>query len=116
MQPLHHIPAGGLQVAYHETGRFDGPAVVLVHGFPYDIHAYAEVVPRLAAQGCRVIVPTISLDGADDGLFAPHGAARQAHHFSELRTHRIVPGAGHNLPQEAPAAFDDAVLALVRTS
>jgi pimeloyl-ACP methyl ester carboxylesterase len=298
MHPLHHIPAGVLTVAYHEAGPIDGPAVVLMHGFPYDIHAYAEVAPRLASQGCRVIVPylrgfgatrflssqtprsgeqaalgadllalldalnlpravlagydwggrsacvvaarwpercaglvtlnsyniqhiavatqpeepaqehrlwyqyyfhgergragltehrralcrllwqqwsptwafddatfersaaaydnpdfvevaihsyrhryglvdgdpayaeieralalqplisvpTISLDGADDGLFEPNQAAHHAHHFAGPRTHRIVPGAGHNLPQEAPAAFADAVLALVRTS
>ena len=298
LHPLHHIPAGVLNIAYHPAGPVDGPPVVLLHGFPYDIHAYAEVAPRLAAQGCRVIVPylrgfgatrflsgdtprsgeqaalgadllalldaldlpravlagydwggrsacvvaavwpercaglvtmnsyniqhiaqamqpevpaqehrlwyqyyfhgergraglakdrralcrllwqqwspswvfddatfehsaaaydnpdfvevaihsyrhryglvagdpayaeidcglgwqpaitvpTISLDGADDGLFAPNHADAHAHHFSGPRTHRIVPGAGHNLPQEAPAAFADAVLALVRTA
>ncbi len=298
MHPLHHIPAGVLNVAYHPAGPADGPPVVLLHGFPYDIHAYAEVAPRLAAQGCRVIVPslrgfggtrflsddtprsgeqaalgadllalldaldlpravlagcdwggrsacvvaalwpercaglvtmnsyniqhiaqamqpeapaqehrlwyqyyfhsergraglaqhrralcrllwqqwsprwtfddatfersaaahdnpdfvdvaihsyrhryglvagdpayaeieralalqppitvpTISLDGADDGLFAPNQAAHHAPHFSGPRTHRIVPGAGHNLPQEAPAAFADAVMALVRAA
>jgi pimeloyl-ACP methyl ester carboxylesterase len=44
-------------VAYHEAGPEQGPPVLLMHGFPYDIHAYAEVAPRLAAHGCRVIVP-----------------------------------------------------------
>ena len=294
--PLHHLPAGVLNVAYHPAGPADGPPVVLLHGFPYDIDAYAEVAPRLAAQGCRVVVPslrgfgqtrflsdatprsgeqaalgadllalldaldlpravlagydwggraacvvaalwpercaglvtlnsyniqhiaqamrpetpaqehrlwyqyyfhsergraglaqdrralcrllwqqwsptwafddatfersaaaldnpdfvdvaihsyrhryglvagdpayaeierhlaqqppivvpTISFDGADDGLFAPSDAAHQARHFSGPRRHRIVPGAGHNLPQEAPAVFADAVLELVR--
>lgn len=293
---LHHLPAGVLNVAYHPAGPADGPPVVLLHGFPYDIDTYAEVAPRLAAQGCRVVVPslrgfgqtrflsdatprsgeqaalgadllalldalnlpravlagydwggraacvvaalwpercaglvtlnsyniqhiaqamrpetpaqehrlwyqyyfhsergraglaqdrralcrllwqqwsptwafddatfersaaaldnpdfvdvaihsyrhryglvagdpayaeierhlaqqppivvpTISFDGADDGLFAPSDAAHQARHFSGPRRHRIVPGAGHNLPQEAPAVFADAVLELVR--
>jgi pimeloyl-ACP methyl ester carboxylesterase len=46
-----------LNIAYHEAGPAEGPPVLLMHGFPYDIHAYAEVVPALAAQGCRVIVP-----------------------------------------------------------
>ncbi|MCO5121682.1 MAG: alpha/beta hydrolase [Burkholderiaceae bacterium] len=57
LQPLHAIDAGVLRVSYFTTGPADGPPVVLLHGFPYDIHAYAEVAPILAAAGCRVIVP-----------------------------------------------------------
>lgn len=57
MQALRTLPAGVLDVAFHEAGPADGPAVVLLHGFPYDIHAYAEVLPPLTARGCRVIVP-----------------------------------------------------------
>ena len=57
MQPLQHTHAGALNIAYFESGPADGPPVFLMHGFPYDIHAYAEVAPLLAAQGCRVIVP-----------------------------------------------------------
>jgi pimeloyl-ACP methyl ester carboxylesterase len=57
MQPLRSIPAGVLDVSYFEAGPADGPPVLLMHGFPYDIHTYAEVAPLLAAQGCRVIVP-----------------------------------------------------------
>jgi pimeloyl-ACP methyl ester carboxylesterase len=56
-QPLRHITAGVLEVALFESGPVDGPPVLLMHGFPYDIHAYAEVAPLLAAQGCRVYVP-----------------------------------------------------------
>src|SRR4030095_15758301 len=52
-----HIEAGVLDVAYHEAGPAHGTPVLLMHGFPYDIHAYAEVAPLLAAQGCRAIVP-----------------------------------------------------------
>lgn len=57
MTPIRTVQAGVLKVAYFETGPVDGPSVLLMHGFPYDIHAYAEVAPLLAAQGCRVIVP-----------------------------------------------------------
>lgn len=54
---LHHINAGVLDVAYDEAGPSDGRAVILLHGFPYDIHAYDDVTPRLTAAGCRVITP-----------------------------------------------------------
>ena len=57
MEAPHRIRAGVLEVACHQAGPADGPPVVLMHGFPYDIHAYAEVVPLLAGQGCRVVVP-----------------------------------------------------------
>ncbi|HSV45889.1 MAG TPA: alpha/beta hydrolase [Ramlibacter sp.] len=57
MLPLRQVTAGVLSVAVHETGQADGPPVFLMHGFPYDIHTYAQVAPLLAAQGCRVIVP-----------------------------------------------------------
>jgi pimeloyl-ACP methyl ester carboxylesterase len=51
------IQAGALQVAYEASGAADGWPVLLLHGFPYDVHAYDEVAPRLAAAGARVIVP-----------------------------------------------------------
>ncbi len=57
LEPLHHVDAGVLTIAYHEAGPMGGPAVMLLHGFPYDIHSYVDVAPMLAAQGCRVIVP-----------------------------------------------------------
>jgi pimeloyl-ACP methyl ester carboxylesterase len=57
MQTLKRINAGVLAIAYAESGPHDGPPVFLMHGFPYDVHAYAEVAPILAAAGCRVIVP-----------------------------------------------------------
>jgi pimeloyl-ACP methyl ester carboxylesterase len=57
LEPLRHIDAGVLDVAYYEAGPVDGPAVMLLHGFPYDIHSYVDVAPLLAAQGCRAIVP-----------------------------------------------------------
>ena len=55
--PVAQIEAGVLDVGYVDVGPRDGPAVLLLHGWPYDIHAYAEVAPILVANGCRVIVP-----------------------------------------------------------
>ena len=57
LEPLRTIDAGALNIAYYEAGPADGPAVMLMHGFPYDIHAYVDVAPQLAAAGCRVVVP-----------------------------------------------------------
>lgn len=57
LEPLKTIDAGVLNVAYYEAGPADGAVVMLLHGFPYDIHSYVDVAPQLAAQGCRVIVP-----------------------------------------------------------
>jgi pimeloyl-ACP methyl ester carboxylesterase len=70
LQPLRTVDAGVLSVAYHEAGPVDGPAVVLLHGFPYDIHAYAQVVPPLVQAGCRVIVPYLRGYGATRFLHA----------------------------------------------
>jgi pimeloyl-ACP methyl ester carboxylesterase len=55
--PLKQVDAGVLNVGYVEAGPADGPAVILLHGWPYDIHTYAEAAPLLAARGYRVIVP-----------------------------------------------------------
>jgi pimeloyl-ACP methyl ester carboxylesterase len=55
--PVKQIEAGLLNVGYVEAGAANGRAVMLLHGWPYDIHSYVEVAPLLAAQGYRVIVP-----------------------------------------------------------
>jgi pimeloyl-ACP methyl ester carboxylesterase len=55
--PLKQIDAGVLNVGYAEAGAADGQAVVLLHGWPYDIHSYIDVAPLLASAGYRVIVP-----------------------------------------------------------
>ena len=55
--PLKQIDAGLLNVGYVDAGPVDGPAVVLLHGWPYDMHSYADVAPLLSARGYRVIVP-----------------------------------------------------------
>jgi pimeloyl-ACP methyl ester carboxylesterase len=55
--PVQQVQAGVLDVGYVDAGPRDGPAVLLLHGWPYDIHSFQEVTPRLAAAGHRVIVP-----------------------------------------------------------
>ena len=55
--PVKQIQAGLLNVGYVETGPMNGTPVVLLHGWPYDIHAFVDVAPLLASKGYRVIVP-----------------------------------------------------------
>jgi pimeloyl-ACP methyl ester carboxylesterase len=55
--PVHQIDAGVLNVGYVDTGPANGQPVVLLHGWPYDIHSYADAAPALGAAGYRVIVP-----------------------------------------------------------
>ncbi len=55
--PLKTIDAGLVRVGYAELGPANGPVVILLHGWPYDIHSYADVAPLLADAGYRVIVP-----------------------------------------------------------
>jgi pimeloyl-ACP methyl ester carboxylesterase len=55
--PLKQIDAGLLNVGYAEAGPANGPAVVLLHGWPYDIHSFVDVAPLLATAGYRVIIP-----------------------------------------------------------
>lgn len=57
MGPIRQINTGTLSTGYFETGPATGPVVILLHGWPYDIHSFAEVAPLLAARGYRVIVP-----------------------------------------------------------
>jgi pimeloyl-ACP methyl ester carboxylesterase len=101
---------------------FDNPDFVdvVIHSYRqrYGLEAgdpaYASIQDRLAAQPV-ITVPTITFDGTDDGVRPPAPAAAHAHRFS-AREHRIVTGVGHNMPQEAPRVFADAVLELVRTA
>ncbi|MDI4235853.1 alpha/beta hydrolase [Bradyrhizobium sp. Arg237L] len=55
--PLKQIDAGLLNVSYAEAGPADGPVVILLHGWPYDIYSYVDVAPHLASAGYRVIIP-----------------------------------------------------------
>lgn len=75
--------------------------------------AYEETERLLAAQPA-IPVPAITLDGLDDGVMEIGGTARHASRFTGQHEHRQVPGAGHNLPQEAPEAFAEAVMTVRR--
>jgi pimeloyl-ACP methyl ester carboxylesterase len=55
--PLVQTDAGELNIGYADVGPADGPVVLLLHGWPYDIHSFAEVAPMLADAGYRVVVP-----------------------------------------------------------
>ncbi len=57
--PLKQIDAGLLNVGYAEAGPADGPPVILLHGWPYDIYSFVDVAPLLASAGCRVIIPYV---------------------------------------------------------
>ncbi len=71
---LKQIDAGVLSVGYAEAGPPNGPPVILLHGWPYDIHTYVDVAPLLVAKGYRVIVP--SLRGYGSTRFLSAGAVR----------------------------------------
>jgi pimeloyl-ACP methyl ester carboxylesterase len=57
--PLKQVDAGLLNIGYAEAGPADGPPVILLHGWPYDIYSFVDVAPLLASAGCRVIVPYV---------------------------------------------------------
>ncbi len=76
--------------------------------------AYLDIEHRLAAQPA-ITVPTITFDGADDGVRPPAPASQHGHLFTGPRSHRVVPSVGHNMPQEVPQVFADAVMELVKT-
>jgi hypothetical protein len=67
---LKQIDAGVLNVGYAEVGSPGGPAVVLLHGWPYDIYSFVDVAPLLAAKGYRVLVPYLRGYGATRFLSA----------------------------------------------
>jgi pimeloyl-ACP methyl ester carboxylesterase len=75
-ESLRQIDAGVLSIGYAEAGPADGPAVVLLHGWPYDIHAFVDVAPILASAGYRVIVP--HLRGYGTTRFLSNDAFRNA--------------------------------------
>jgi pimeloyl-ACP methyl ester carboxylesterase len=62
--PLKYVNAGLLRVGYAEAGPAGGPVVLLLHGWPYDIHSFVDVAPLLAARGYRVLVPYVRGCGA----------------------------------------------------
>lgn len=104
------------------AAAFDNPDFVdvVIHSYRHRFGlvpgdpAYADIERALAGQP-PITVPAITFDGADDGVRPPAEAAAHAACFTGPRSHRVVPGAGHNLPQEKPAVFADAVLELTRS-
>jgi pimeloyl-ACP methyl ester carboxylesterase len=72
--PIKQIKAGVLDIGYYEAGPSDGQVVLLLHGYPYDIHSYVDVAPMLAARGFRVIVPY--LRGHGSTRFLDSGTSR----------------------------------------
>ena len=83
----------------------------LVEGDP----AYAQIEARLAQQPA-ITVPTITFDGEDDGVRPPSRVGPHAQRFTGSRSHRVIPGVGHNMPQEVPEIFANAVLELLSSS
>jgi pimeloyl-ACP methyl ester carboxylesterase len=96
---------------------FDNPdhVSIVIHNYRWRLSLaegepqYAELERRLAS-GPVIAVPTITLDGDSDGVAPASDGTSYAAKFSGKRTHRIIKGAGHNLPQEAPEAFAAAVI------
>jgi pimeloyl-ACP methyl ester carboxylesterase len=94
---------------------------VVIHSYRHRLAAapgdpaYGDSENALAAAP-PISVPTITLDGTADGNFPATDGSAQAAHFTGWREHRQVPQAGHNLPQEAPAAFARAVLDVLHRS
>jgi pimeloyl-ACP methyl ester carboxylesterase len=148
---MKQIDAGVLSVGYAEVGPATGSPVILLHGWPYDIHSFVDVAPLLAAQGYRVLVPFLRGYGTTRFLSpeTPRNGQQAAvasdcvDFMNSLkiekavlagfdwgaRTANIVAiawperckalvsvsgGIGHNLPQEAPQSFADAVVAADR--
>ncbi|HET7889673.1 MAG TPA: alpha/beta hydrolase [Bradyrhizobium sp.] len=68
--PLKQVNAGVLNVGYAEAGPADGKPVILLHGWPYDIHAFVEVAPVLSSAGYRVIIPHLRGYGSTTFLSA----------------------------------------------
>jgi pimeloyl-ACP methyl ester carboxylesterase len=74
---------------------------------------YADLQRRLASLP-PISVPSVTLDGDKDGVLAAGDGSASASKFTGRRVHRVVTGAGHNVPQEAPEAFAAAVMELIR--
>jgi pimeloyl-ACP methyl ester carboxylesterase len=105
------------------ASAFDNPDFVdvVIHSYRHrmglsdGIARYSEAETRLAALP-PIAVPTITLDGGADGVVPATDGRSAAARFVGRRIHRVVESAGHNLPQEAPKAFVDAVMELVTSS
>ena len=105
------------------AAAFDNPDYVdvVVHSYRHRLGAapglgpYEAIERRLAALPA-ITVPAVTLDGAADGVVPATDGKSTARYFTALRVHRQVPDVGHNLPQEAPSAFADAVSEVSKAS
>ena len=103
------------------AAAFDNPDYVdvVIHSYRHRFGLadgdpqYAELQRRLAALPA-ITVPAITLDGAADGVAPATDGTATAAKFTGRRTHRVIPRAGHNLPQEEPEAFAAAVMELIK--
>ena len=109
------------QILARTAAAFDNPdyADVVLHSYRHRLGLagghprYADTQAALGALPV-IPVPAVTLDGLADGNFPAAEASAAAPHFTGPRRHLHVPDAGHNLPQEAPHAFADAVLQVLR--
>jgi pimeloyl-ACP methyl ester carboxylesterase len=108
--------------AFERTARaYDNPDYVdvVIHSYRHRFGLaagdprYTDLQRRLASMP-PITVPSITLDGDADGVLPASDGRASASKFTGRRMHRVVPGAGHNLPQEAPEAFAAAVMELVK--
>lgn len=103
------------------AAAFDNPDYVdvVIHSYRHRLGladgyaAYRDAERRLASMP-TIGVPTITLDGAADGVVPPTDGRASAARFTAARSHRVIPGAGHNLPEESPGAFADAAWELAQ--
>ena len=93
-EALKQVKAGVLDIGYAEAGTADGPVVLLLHGWPYDIHSFVDVAPLLAAAGYRVIVPYLRGYGTTRFLVGRDAAQRPAV-SARRRYDRAAGCAGH---------------------
>jgi pimeloyl-ACP methyl ester carboxylesterase len=105
------------------AASFDNPdfVAVVIHSYRHRFGYVAgdpslETIEQLLAGKPRIAVPTIVLHGGGSGLSSPASSAKHAPLFTGPYQHRVIPVAGHNLPQEAPKTVADAVLELIRTT
>jgi pimeloyl-ACP methyl ester carboxylesterase len=100
---LKQIEAGALNVGYAEAGPANGPAVILLHGWPYDIHSFVDVAPLLANAGYRVIVPY--LRGYGTTRFLSDASARNGQQ-SVVAVDVVALMDALKIPQATIAGFD----------
>jgi pimeloyl-ACP methyl ester carboxylesterase len=99
------------------VASFDNPdyVAIVIHNYRWRLNIEPgepeyDDIERLLAESPTISVPTITLDGDADGITPASNGSASAGMFSGKRAHRIIAGAGHNLPQEAPQDFVDAVI------